>query len=212
MSPCGILRFTNIMSSSCRVPEADSTKMIRHCAMELNQDQRLKRQIGTARTLFEHCRNAFEQQPELLPLLSAYSAAIGGTQMLMRRLKVTAACTDCAKQGAGSCCFEGIESGYDSVLLLINLLMGCDIPDSREVPGSCFFVGERGCKLQARYYYCLHYLCPALQAALGPDAISELLSILGKELAAGWELERALHRFFTKNQQESGVRGEAGFC
>jgi hypothetical protein len=171
--------------------------------MELTRDQRLQREISKARKLFERCRDAVGQEPGLLRLLSGYSLAIGETQKLMRQLNVGAACTDCAKKEAGGCCYEGIESGYNSVLLLINLLMGCEIPDFQEVPGSCFFVGERGCKLEARYYYCLHYLCPALQDALGPDAIGDLLGVLGRELAAGWELERALQRFFTKNQQES---------
>jgi hypothetical protein len=163
--------------------------------MKLTQEQRLQREITTARSLFVRCRRALGHQPELLRLLSLYGEAIGETQALMQRVSVTEACTDCAQQGAGSCCFEGIESGYDHMLLLINLLMGCTIPDFREVPDSCFFVGKTGCKLQARYYYCVHYLCPALQAALGPSAQRRLLSVVGKELAAGWELERALRKF-----------------
>jgi hypothetical protein len=175
--------------------------MVRYYPMELTQEQRLLREISTARALFERFRHGLGHQPKLLRLLSLYGEAIGETQMLMQQVSVTAACTDCAKQGAGSCCFEGIESGYDYILFLINLLMGCTIPDFREVPGSCFFVGKTGCKLQARYYYCVHYLCPALEAALGPSAKRGLLSLVGKELAAGWELERALQEFFIKNQQ-----------
>jgi hypothetical protein len=171
--------------------------------MKLTQEQKLRREITTARALFEHCGYALGHQPKLLQLLSLYGEAIGDTQMLMQQGNVTAVCTKCAKQGAGSCCFEGIESGYDHILLLINLLMGCDIPDIREIPGSCFFVGKTGCKLQARYYYCVHYLCPALEDALGPGAKRELLSKVGKELASGWELERALRGFFVKMRQGS---------
>jgi hypothetical protein len=172
--------------------------MIRHSPMKLTQEQRLRSEISMARVLFERCRDALGHQPELLRLLSLYGEAIGETQVLMQRLSVSAACMDCAKQGAGSCCFEGIESGYDHMLLLINLLMGCTIPDFRDVPDSCFFVGKTGCKLQARYYFCVNYLCPALQAALEPNAKRRLLSTVGKELAAGMELERALRGFLHK--------------
>jgi hypothetical protein len=171
--------------------------------MKLTQEQRLQSEISTARMLFERCRHALGHQPELLRLLSLYGEAIGETQALMQRVSVTEACTDCAQQVAGSCCFEGIESGYDHMLLLINLLMGCTIPEFREVPDSCFFVGKTGCKLQARYYYCVHYLCPALQAALEPNAKHRLLSLVAKELAAGLELERALRGFFHKKAVES---------
>jgi hypothetical protein len=173
--------------------------------MKLTQEQRLQREISTARALFERFRYGLGHEPKLLRLFSSYGEAIGATQMLMQQVSVTTACTDCAKQGGGSCCFEGIESGYDYILFLINLLMGCSIPDFREVPGSCFFVGKTGCKLQARYYFCVHYLCPALQAALGPGAERELMSIVGKELAAGWELERALREFFGKKQQNQNL-------
>jgi hypothetical protein len=175
--------------------------MVRHQFMKLTHEQKLRREISKARALFDRCQHALGHEPKLVRLLTSYGEAIGETQMLMQQVGVTAACTDCAEQGAGSCCFEGIESGYDSMLLLINLLMGCTIPDFREVPGSCFFVGRRGCRFQARYYFCVHYLCPALEAALGPGVKSGLLSIVGKELAAGWQLERALREFFIKKQQ-----------
>lgn len=170
--------------------------------MELTQEQRLRSEISTARVLFEHCRHALGHQPELLRLLSLYGEAIGETQVLMQELSIAVTCTDCAKQEVGSCCFEGIESGYDHMLLLINLLMGCTIPEFREEQGSCFFVGKTGCKLQARYYFCVNYLCPGLQAALEPNAKRRLMSAVGKELAAGLELERALRGFFHEKAAE----------
>ncbi len=52
-----------------------------------------------------------------------------------------------------------------------------------------------GCKLRARYYYCVHYLCPALQTTLKADAKEALVSAVGKELAAGWGIEQALREW-----------------
>ena len=172
--------------------------MTRHFAMNPTPEEKLQGEIRTARTLFEHCGCALSNQPELLHLLSLYDKAIGETQDLMLQMGVSSACADCAGQGPGSCCFEGIESGYDHILLLINLLMGCAVPDSRRVSESCFFVGKNGCTLRARYYYCVSYLCPALQAALGPGAKDELADAVGRELAAGFELEGVLRQWLRK--------------
>jgi hypothetical protein len=169
--------------------------MIGHSKMKLTLDQKLLSDISAARALFELYGHALRQQPQLLRLHFLYSKAIDATQNLMQKMGVTTACAACAGDGSGSCCFEGIEDGYDHILLLINLLMGCTIPDFREVLGGCFFVGKNGCKLRARYYFCAHYLCPALQTALGPTTKQDLLSAVGRELAVCWELERTLREW-----------------
>ena len=155
-------------------------------------DQRIGCEIEAAKALFEDFAKTLCERSTLRRLLSSYDQAIEETQKLMQRAGVNAACTACAAQEAGSCCFEGIETGYDRILLLVNLLLGCPLPDYREVPGSCLFVGKNGCRLRARYYFCVHYLCPVLQVRLDSAAKEALRSAVGKELAAGWELERAI--------------------
>jgi hypothetical protein len=45
-----------------------------------------------------------------------------------------------------------VEEWYDPVLLLINRLLGADLPERREVPDNCFFLGEKGCKIPARLF------------------------------------------------------------
>jgi hypothetical protein len=177
----------------------DRYRMVQNFPMNSSQEQRLLNEISTARALFDHFGHVLCQQPKILRLLSLYRNAIKETQSAMHQLGITTGCTVCAEQGRGSCCFEGIEIGYDHLLLLINLLMGCPLPDSREVPESCFFVGITGCKLWARYYYCVHYLCPAVQTTLRSSAKELLMSTVGKELAAGWELEQALQEWRRKS-------------
>jgi hypothetical protein len=172
--------------------------MVGHVPMKARAEQKLRHEINTAKALFEHLGPALRRQPEWRRLLTSYRRAIDETQALMHRQGVAAACTVCATEGPGSCCFEGIETGYDRILLLINLLMGCSLPDSREAPESCFFVGEQGCRLRGRYYYCLHYLCPALQTSLGSDPREQLRITVAKELAAGWELEQKLREWLRK--------------
>jgi hypothetical protein len=166
--------------------------------MQFTQDQKLLHEINTARALFDRFGPALGRHQELRRLLTFYRRAINETQARMHQKGVTAMCTLCATEGPGSCCFEGIEDGYDHTLLLINLLMGCALPDSREASETCFFVGEKGCRLRCRYYYCLHYLCPALQASLSSAARDDLLKTVDKELAAEWELEQALRKWLRK--------------
>jgi hypothetical protein len=171
----------------------------------MTPEQRLLHEINEAKALFERSWKALGEQPVLCALLAAYRNAIEEVQNLMRQGGVTAACTLCAKQTQGGCCFDGIETAYDRILLLINLLMGCTLPDRREVPQSCLFVGTEGCKLSARYYFCVHYLCPILLTTLGPVAKDELLSSVAGELAAGWELEQAIREYFRSNSCSSGT-------
>ena len=173
--------------------------------MKPPQEAKLLREIREARTLFDRFGHTLSHRADMARLLSLYREAIEETQNLMHQLGVAASCTACAGEEPGGCCFEGIEAGYDRILLLINLLMGCNIPDSREIAGNCLFVGMKGCNLQARYYYCVHYFCPALQTTLGPDAKHELQVVVGKELAAGWELERALREYLIQLERTLAV-------
>jgi hypothetical protein len=70
--------------------------------------------------------------------------------------------------------------------------MGGELPRFHQIAGHCLFVGNRGCRLIARYSFCVNYLCPRLKTHLGGSRVSEFLFAAGDELFKGWELERAL--------------------
>lgn len=124
--------------------------------------------------------------------LSAYLKRITATNTLMRQSQIVDTCAACAEEKAGSCCLQEVEEWYDPILLLINLLMGAELPDFRELPGHCLFVGRKGCKLIARYAFCVNYLCPRLKDLLGPAKTQYLNTVAGEELFAGWEVEKAI--------------------
>ncbi len=157
-------------------------------------DDEIRLRLDRAQELYSRFGKDLPADGELRDLLSRYREAIGRTGSEMRSMGVVDACTDCSKKQESGCCFVGIEDGYDEVLLLINLLLGCYLPDSRQIPGSCFFVGDKGCKLTAKFYFCLHYLCPYLQEIFGPSRSQKLLRMVGEELSLAWELERAIRR------------------
>jgi hypothetical protein len=162
------------------------------------REKKLQEEIARARHIYAEHRERMFCDELICGLLAAYRDAILETGRLMEETGVIEACTRCAVEGPGSCCFQGIEEGYDYVLILINLLLSCDIPDTPEVQGSCFFVGENGCRLQGRFSFCLNYLCPDLQELIGPADRTRLLRTVGNELTAGWELEHALRLRFGK--------------
>jgi hypothetical protein len=133
--------------------------------------------------------------PEIRGLLVRYDAAIRNTQETMRRAGVVDVCCLCAEK-TGSCCFQEVETWYDPMLLFINLLLKANLPRSRQISGQCLFLGKQGCRLRAHYSFCLNYFCPALKIRLGPGGMKITLAAVGQELAAGWELEQALYRWF----------------
>lgn len=90
---------------------------------------------------------------------------------------------------------QDVEEWYDPVLLLINRLMGVEFPSSRELAGHCIFVGDKGCKLIARFPFCVNYLCPRLKDLLGTDETQHLMTVAGKELFSGWEAETHLYKW-----------------
>jgi len=94
---------------------------------------------------------------------------------------------------------QDVEEWYDPLLLLINLLMEVEFPASRELSGHCLFVGKRGCKLIARYPFCVNYLCPRLKDLLGPAQTQHLMPAAGTELFSGWEAERYIHNWLNSH-------------
>ena len=138
------------------------------------------------------------QDPIIAILIEKYKKAIDATGNLFKKIGVIDACHICAQKNHGSCCFEGMENNYTPVLLLINMLMGVELPHKREHQSHCFFVGSGGCKLMARYHFCVNYFCPDLEKAMGKDKLNSLLTVVGEEIFAGWELEKSIYNFLQK--------------
>jgi hypothetical protein len=159
----------------------------------------IDKETARARDLHRRHGEALSRDPALAALLRDYGRAIAETRETMVRLGIAEACAACAQGSAGSCCSEQVEDWYDHLLLLINLLMGVEIPRHREVPGHCLFVGPDGCKLMARHSFGINYLCPELKARLGAAGTREFLAVAGRELFSGWELERALRTWLHGN-------------
>ncbi|MEN6441011.1 MAG: hypothetical protein ABFD97_20785 [Syntrophobacter sp.] len=136
----------------------------------------------------------------LRTLYDTYLETIRRTDSLMWKSGVAFSCAKCAEQ-KGSCCFEGMDQSYGALLIYINMLMGVDFSLAPYSPASCRFVGKDGCRLKARFSFCLNYFCPDLRTLLDEKEMERIQREIGKQLFAGWELERALSRWFTDAQK-----------
>jgi hypothetical protein len=185
--------------------------MLQHDKMpDETDDEAILRRIETACMIHASLGKDLSRDVRTAALLNAYGAAIQRTSSMMEEMKVGKFCARCAGLERGSCCFEQIAWEYDPPLLLANLLLGCDPPRERKIPGSCFFLGENGCRLTARYHFCVNYLCPDLRDFLGSEGCMKLLVIVGEEIATGWEIERHVRRLAPPPPGRTGYSESSG--
>jgi len=124
--------------------------------------------------------NIMLNDAEIRHLLNKLDSAIKSTRKYMQEIGVTEVCRECALQGK-SCCKKWVENEYDEVILLINRLLGVDLPTKRFDPKGCFFVGPNGCVLKAREVICVDFLCEKILKHIGKKEI-QLQIIAGEEL------------------------------
>jgi hypothetical protein len=165
----------------------------------------IQEEIHRAKRLYAHYGEALTNHEGLGALFDMYREAVRRTENVMKQLNVVEACSACACEGSGSCCFQGVEEWYDHVLLLMNLVLGRQMPEFREVPGGCLFVGSRGCKLIARHSFCVNYLCPTLKDSTKKPSLERLLSVSGDELSQGWELEKSIRAWLKHKRCETDL-------
>jgi hypothetical protein len=111
----------------------------------------------------------------LLPATEACRQAMADTG-------IVELCATCERDEGGSCCGAGLENRYDGVTLLVNLLLGAELPDRRRDPASCFFLGADGCLLTARDVICVNFICQKIADEVSPQQLGPLREREGIEL------------------------------
>ena len=118
----------------------------------------IQQEIEKANYLYERYGRILLEDQDMLFLINRYRESIRESYLTMKAFGVIEACSSCAGVKTSGCCFSGVEDWYDPYLLLINLLLGREIPRKNDFPESCLFVGEQGCKLMARHSFCVNFL------------------------------------------------------
>lgn len=161
----------------------------------LDFDHALAGNLRAARQAFARLGAAMAVGQGLARAAEACRVEIARTWELFHGLGVAAACGACGAKRPGGCCFPEVALNHSREQLLANLLLGAELPEGKEIADSCFFVGDKGCKLMLRDSFCVNYFCPGLHARLGPAAMAELSAQVGREVLADEGLELALAKW-----------------
>lgn len=162
---------------------------------EVQPDGRVGAVLKAADSLYRSQGEQIREDPALFLMIERYRAALTASREMMAGSGMVALCSACARETPGGCCFREVEEEYDPVLLLINRLLGASLPERREVPDNCLFLGEKGCKIPARYYFCVNFLCEKLKSGIRESVMEEIRRTSGEELQEGAALEYALRRW-----------------
>ncbi len=168
--------------------------------LPLGPDHPIESKIRWAQELYDAYGNRLLSDSRLSALLRTYQRAIEETWQVMVETGVVAECTDCAVKDGGSCCGAGIEDKFDTVSLLVNLLMGSPLPRERMDPTGCFFLGERGCTIQARQVICINYICRRLEARIDPSGLQRLHRMIAQEADAAFVVEEYIKSWFARRR------------
>ena len=150
--------------------------------------------IEQAHNLLETCGGALIEDPHIHALLRKLRDCIDSTNQNMVTLGVVAECKNCEEREGGSCCGSGIENKYETVLLLINLLLGDSLENEESSGNSCYFLGKKGCTLTARHVLCVNYICQKLQKKLTREELIALQTCAGEELDTLFFLHEAIKK------------------
>ncbi len=149
--------------------------------------------IDRAYRLFDRIEQALRSDKEFSTLLDNYERSIDLSHKVMKELRLDRCCAFCATRiPGGGCCGKGIENWYDVYTLLLNLFLGVTIPTKRLGTNDCLFLGSGGCRLKARFHFCVNYLCSRITNRLDPQELLKLTAQSGTELFLAWQLESIL--------------------
>ena len=107
-------------------------------------------------------------------------------------------CRHCEEEEDGSCCGRGLENRYSGILLLINLLLGIELPKNRYNPKSCLFLTNKGCSLLARHVICVNYICKKITQNIDAEKIKFLREKEGRELETLFLLNERIRALLEK--------------
>jgi len=127
-------------------------------------------------------------------LVLDFEAACRATRQASCQVEIASLCTLCDREQGGSCCGAGIELKYDGWMMLVNLLLGIELPENRARPGSCFFLGNEGCILAAREVLCINYLCATVNERVPFSNILALRELEGREIEILFRLNERIKR------------------
>jgi hypothetical protein len=159
------------------------------------------------RKLYGH---SLMQDREICALVRSLDRRIAATQSAMEESGIVNECADCAVNEQGTCC--GVRTGHkcDILTLLINLLLGIDIPLVPADTRHCHFLTQRGCALRARHVICINFVCQRLRDTIPHKSLCGVQEIAGREIDVLFFLEESIKKkiglsSLLKNRRTNGI-------
>ncbi len=137
------------------------------------------KKIAFAESIYERVGAFIEKEVNVI--LSRFERAVERSWRYMEEAGIREICKRCAEE-TGSCCRREIEYLYGVDVILINLLLGLELPKKRYKDFLCIFCGRDGCLIKAREDVCVSYLCERIDVDRVEymRACSEELGLLSK--------------------------------
>ena len=154
----------------------------------------IEEKIAWAKNCYETHGTDLLQDEEVGLLLKRLKDAIHASRREMAQVGIIEYCSLCDRADGGSCCGAGLENKYTGILLLINLLLDHLIPNRREDPSACFFLGREGCGLLSRQVICINYLCKKITDQIDPQKIAPLREKEGLEVELLFHLNERIKK------------------
>ncbi len=131
--------------------------------------------------------------------LHACGVSQNDVRLCMEECGMPAFCQVCARSSiSGGCCSHAMTDENDAVLLLLNLLAGSPVAMQRSEGPECLFLGETGCSLRFKPFFCLNYLCRQLREQIDPLQLLDLERATGRLLQQQYAVEQFLLRALDK--------------
>jgi hypothetical protein len=157
----------------------------------------IEQKIAWAERCYRHVKDKLLRDPEVSSFLENLRLAIRDSHSKMTELGIGDLCKACEEKEGGSCCGAGLENHFSGTLLLINLLLGVDIPARKMDSASCFFLSTNGCRLLARHVICVNYLCAKIAERVPASEIANLRELEGVELDLLFVLHERLKKILS---------------
>jgi hypothetical protein len=161
---------------------------------EPSLDSPVEDKISWAEYIYKQWKDRVLSDSKVAELLAELKRAALRSHEEMVQTGIVDLCKDCEEEEGGSCCGAGLEKHFSGTLLLINLLLGVNIPTRKMDPASCFFLSTNGCELLARHVICVNYLCAKIAASVPASEITSLRELEGVELDLLFVLHQRLKR------------------
>ncbi len=126
----------------------------------MNSERLFGKTIEEARKLLPSAERHLRENRKLQTLFEDLKRALSISEEAYRKTGAYRLCAECASLGQATCCGRDMELSVSRELLLINLLLGGQIPEKRSFDRGCFFLTEKGCGLLVRPLLCRNFFCP----------------------------------------------------